>query len=104
MQSVTRNRNWSEQRGARSPEAKLPCGRFPTLYLNIMHRNKNIVNISNTKSIGLTLDNIFSWEVYIGTVVTKLSSDCCLVRLIKPFLFQESGILLFSLDYDLCMD
>jgi hypothetical protein len=31
--------------------------------LNIMHKNKKIVNICNTKFLGLTLDNTFSWKI-----------------------------------------
>jgi hypothetical protein len=36
--------------------------------LNIMHGNKKIVNICNTKFLGLTLDKTFSWKAHIDTV------------------------------------
>jgi hypothetical protein len=60
--------------------------------LNIMLGNKKIVNICNTKFLGLTLDNTFSWKTHIrvDTAVPKLSSACFAVRTIKPFLSQES--------------
>jgi hypothetical protein len=44
------------------------------LDLNIIHGNKKIVNIHNTKFLGLTLDNTFSWKI----------------RTVKPLLSQES--------------
>jgi hypothetical protein len=40
------------------------------LHLNIMHRNKKIVNIHNTKFLGLILDNTFSWKIPTDTAVT----------------------------------
>jgi hypothetical protein len=60
--------------------------------LNIMHGNKEIlvVNICNTKFFGLTLNNTFSWKTHIDIVVPKLSSVCFAIRIIKPFLSQES--------------
>jgi hypothetical protein len=60
------------------------------LHLNIMHRNKNIVNIHNITFLGLILDNTVSWKIHIDTVVTKLSSTCYAFRTIRPFLSQES--------------
>jgi hypothetical protein len=45
------------------------------LYVNC--KNKEIANTSNTKFLGLTLDNTF---------VPKLSSACFAVRDVKPFL------------------
>jgi hypothetical protein len=41
---------------------------------NIMHSNKKIVNIHNTKFLGLILDNALSWKIHIDTFVPKLSS------------------------------
>jgi hypothetical protein len=58
--------------------------------LNIMCGNKEIVNICNTKFLGLTLDNTFSWKIHIDIVVPKLSSVCFAIRTVKPFLAQES--------------
>jgi exonuclease III len=60
------------------------------LDLNIMHRNKEIVNIHNTKFLGLILDNTLSWKIHIDSIVPKLSSACFAIRIVKPFLSQES--------------
>jgi hypothetical protein len=46
------------------------------IYLNIFHENKKISNVHNTKFLGLTLDNTFSWKIHIDTVVLKLSLAC----------------------------
>jgi hypothetical protein len=46
--------------------------------------------VTNTKFLGLTLDNTFSWKNHIDTVVPKLSSACFTVRAVKPFLSHES--------------
>jgi hypothetical protein len=60
------------------------------LDLDIMQRNKKIINIHNAKFLGLILDNTFSWKIQINTVVTKLSSACYGSRAIKPLLSLES--------------
>jgi hypothetical protein len=72
--------------------------------LHVMYKNKEIVNTCNTKFLGLTLDNTFSWKNHIDTIVPKLSSACFAVRAVKPFLskkISEDGILLLSLHNDL---
>jgi hypothetical protein len=43
---------------------------------NIMHGNKKIVNIHNTKFLGLILDSALSWKIHMETIVPKLSSVC----------------------------
>jgi hypothetical protein len=55
-----------------------------------MYKNKEMTNTSNTKFLGPTLDNTFSWKNHIDTIVPKLSSACSTVRAVKPFLSQES--------------
>jgi hypothetical protein len=55
---------------------------------NTMHGNKEIVNICNTKFLGLKSGNTFSWKTHI--VVPKLSSVCFAIITIKPFLSKES--------------
>jgi hypothetical protein len=70
-----------------------------------MYKNKEIANSSNTEFLGLTLENTFSWNNLIDTIVRKLSAACFAVRAVKPFLSQESledGILvLLSLHNEL---
>jgi hypothetical protein len=58
--------------------------------LNTMHGNKKIVNICNTKFLGITLDNTPSWKTHIDTIIPKLSSACFAIRAVEPFLSQES--------------
>jgi hypothetical protein len=55
-----------------------------------MYKNKEIANTCNTKFLGLTMDNTFSWKNHIDTIVPKLSSDYFAVRAVKPFLSHES--------------
>jgi hypothetical protein len=62
----------------------------PLIDLHIMYKNKEIANTSDTKFLGLTLDNTFSWKNHIDAIVPKLSSACFEVRAVKPFLSQES--------------
>ena len=57
---------------------------------NIMHRNKKLANIYNTKFLGLTLDNTLSWRTHIDTILPKLSSASFALRVVKPFLSQDS--------------
>jgi hypothetical protein len=53
--------------------------------LHVKYKNKEIANTSNTKYLGLTLDNPFSWENHIDTIVPKLSSACFTVRAVSHF-------------------
>jgi len=58
---------------------------------NIMYGNNKIANVYNTKFLGLTLDNTLSWRTHIDTVIIpKLSSACFALRVVKPFLSQDS--------------
>jgi hypothetical protein len=58
--------------------------------LHVTYKNREIANTSNTKFLGLPLDNSFSWKNHIDTIVSKLSSACFTVRAVMPFLSQES--------------
>jgi len=55
-----------------------------------MYGNNKIVNVYNTKFLGLTLDNTLSWRTHISTIIPKLSSACFALRVVKPFLSQDS--------------
>jgi hypothetical protein len=58
--------------------------------LHVTYKNKEIANTSNTKFLGLTLGNTFSWNNHVETILPKLCSTCPTVRAVKPFLSQES--------------
>jgi hypothetical protein len=57
---------------------------------NIMHGNKKIAHVYNTKFLGLTLDNTLSWRTHIDTIIPKLSSASFSLIVAKPFLSQDS--------------
>jgi hypothetical protein len=61
--------------------------------LHVMYKNKEMANTSNSKFLGLTLDNTFSWKNH--TIVPRLSSACFTVRAVKPFLSQKSMRVLY---------
>jgi hypothetical protein len=61
-----------------------------SLNFNIMHGNKKIANVYNTEFLGLTLDNTLSWRTHIDTIIRKLSSASFALRVVKPFLSQDS--------------
>jgi cytosine/uracil/thiamine/allantoin permease len=42
------------------------------------------------KFLGLTLNNTFSWRTHIHTIIPKLSSASFALRVVKPFLSQDS--------------
>jgi hypothetical protein len=58
--------------------------------LHVMYKNKEIAYNGNTKFLGLTLVNTFSWKNHIDTIVPKLSSACFAIRAVKPILSQGS--------------
>jgi hypothetical protein len=58
--------------------------------LNIMHENKKIPKVYNTKFLGLMLDNTLSWKTHIDTILHKLSSASFALRVVKLFLSQDS--------------
>ena len=57
---------------------------------NIVHGNKKIANVYNTKFLGLTLDNTLSWRTHIDTIIPKLSSASFALTVVKPFLSPDS--------------
>jgi hypothetical protein len=57
---------------------------------NIMHGNKKIANVYTTKFLGLILDNTLSWRTHIDAIILKLSSASFAMKVVKPFLSQDS--------------
>jgi len=62
---------------------------------NIMHGNKKIDNVYNTKLLGLTPHNTLSWRTHIDTIIPKLSSASFSLRVVKPFLSLDSLKMLY---------
>jgi hypothetical protein len=55
-----------------------------------MHGYKKTATVYNTKFLALTLDNTLSWRTHIDTITPKLSSASFALRVVKPFLSQDS--------------
>ena len=58
--------------------------------ISICCGNKHITNTSNTKFLGLHIDETLSWKSHIDQLVTKLSSACYAIRTVKDFMSQET--------------
>lgn len=54
------------------------------MYIGLSH--KQIVNSNCTKFLGLNTDNKLSWKNHIDYLITKLSSSCFIMRVIKPIM------------------
>jgi len=57
---------------------------------NITYEKKKIPKVYNTKFLGLMLDNTLSWKTHIDTILPKLISVSFALRVVKPFLSQDS--------------
>jgi len=60
-----------------------------------MYGNNKIANVHNTKFLGLTLDNTLFFRAHIDTIIPKLSSASFALRVVKPFLSQDSLKMLY---------
>ena len=58
------------------------------MYIGLSH--KQIVNSNCTKFLGLNTDNKLSWKNHIDYLITKLSSSCFIMRVIKPIMSWSS--------------
>jgi len=56
----------------------------------IIHGNKKIANVYNTKFLGLALDNRLYWRTHIDTIIPKLSSASFALGVVKTFLSLDS--------------
>ena len=70
---------------------------------NIIHGNKKIANVYNTKFLGLTLDNTLSWRTHIDTIIPKLSSASFALReaILVPRFVEDVILFLLSFRNDL---
>jgi hypothetical protein len=58
--------------------------------VNIGYDNKQIVNSTNTKFLGLIIDDTLFWKSHIDWLMSKLSTACIVIRAIKPYIYQEA--------------
>jgi len=76
-----------------------------TVNLKTGFNNKFITYSSNTKFLGVTMDNTLSWNNHIDLFVKKLSTACCIIRNAKTYMYASSLKMFyyafFSLSYEL---
>ena len=57
---------------------------------SIGYNNNFISNSTNTKFLGVIIENTLSWKAHIDHLLLKLCLACYGVRTIKPFMCQEN--------------
>jgi hypothetical protein len=58
--------------------------------VSIGYNNNFISNSTNTKFLGVIIENTLSWKAHIDHLLSKLCLACYGVRTIKPFMCQEN--------------
>jgi hypothetical protein len=58
--------------------------------LTIGYNNKFISNSTNTKLLGIIIENMLSWKAHIDQLIPKLCMACYAIRTVKPFMCQEN--------------
>ena len=61
-----------------------------TIDMNIVYDNKLVNNITNTKFIVIVIDNTLSWKSHIYQIIPKLNATCYEIRVVKPYMSQDS--------------
>ena len=60
------------------------------LDLNITLMNNQITSSTNTKFLGLTIEETLSWKGHIDKIMTRLSSACYAHRIVTPLLAEDT--------------
>jgi hypothetical protein len=60
------------------------------LDLNITLLNNQITNSTNTKSIGLTVEDMLSWKCHINQILLRLSLAYCVIKVITPLMSEDT--------------
>jgi hypothetical protein len=60
------------------------------LDLNITLRNNQITSSTNTKFLGLTIEETLSWKCHTNHILSKLSSACYAIRVITPLMTDDT--------------
>jgi hypothetical protein len=58
--------------------------------LNINYRTNQINNVYYTKFLGLTLYNTLSWKPHIDRFISKLNSECYVIKSLKSIISLEN--------------
>jgi hypothetical protein len=56
---------------------------------NIKLLNNQITNSTNTKFLGLTIEETLSWKYHINQILSRLSSACCAIKVITPLMSED---------------
>jgi ClpP class serine protease len=56
--------------------------------IHINYDNNEIVNSTNTKFLGLIIENMLSLNGHVDWLMSKLGSECYAIRAIKPYMAQ----------------
>ena len=57
---------------------------------NITLMNNQITNSTNTKFLSLTAEETLLWKHHINQILSKLSSACYAIRIITPFMSEDT--------------
>jgi hypothetical protein len=58
--------------------------------LTIGYNNKFISNSTNTKFLGIIIENTLSWKAHTDQLIPKLCMACYAIRTVKPLMCQEN--------------
>ena len=56
---------------------------------NITLMNNQITNSTNTKFLGLAIEETLSWKCHINQILLRLSSACCAIKVITPLMSED---------------
>jgi hypothetical protein len=60
-----------------------------------LENNRIFINNQNTKFLGLIVDNTLSWKPHIDHLINKLSTACCVIRSVKPYVNTDVLIMIY---------
>jgi len=56
---------------------------------NIKLLNNQITNSTNTKFLGLTIEEMLSWKCHINQILSRLRSACYAVKVVTPLILED---------------
>ena len=58
---------------------------------SIMRYNNKFISVStNTKFLGIIIENTLPWKAHVDQLLPKLCVACCAIKTVKPFMCQEN--------------
>jgi hypothetical protein len=58
--------------------------------VNITYENNQIPEVHDIKFLGLYINNTLSWKTHINNILPKLCSACFAMKLVKPYVSQQT--------------